>query len=205
MLHELIAANQDLIVARVRERLDARIEPMPVDSEIAEGIPVLLAQLVEALREERSAHLVARPHIVACGARYGNALLLAGLPIAQVVLAYGDVCQAVTQLAADAGLTIPAEEFRIFNRCLDEAIDGAVTAYARAREQHLAEHAAARLVVLGRDVRSVVDAAVRSFESIQRGKIAARGSTATMHGRSLAGVLDLIERALSDDPSSAAR
>ncbi len=205
MLHELIAANQDLIAQRVCARLDARIAPMPVGSEIADGIPVLLAQLVEALREERSAHLVARPHIVACGALYGNALRLAGLPIAQVVLAYGDVCQTITHLASEVGLTIPPDEFRIFNRCLDEAIDGAVTAYARAREQHLAEHAAARLVVLGRDVRSAVDAAVRSFESIQRGNIAPRGSTATMHGRSLEGVLDLIDRALTDEPSSAAR
>ncbi|NOU32263.1 MAG: hypothetical protein HOO96_30525 [Polyangiaceae bacterium] len=205
MLHELIAANQDLIAQRVCARVDARIAPLAVGSEIADGIPVLLAQLVEALREERSAHLVARQHIVACGARYGNALLLAGLPIAQVVLAYGDVCQTITQLATEAGLVIPADEFRIFNRCLDEAIDGAVTAYAHAREEHLAEHGTARLVGLGRDVRSVVDEAVRSFESIQRGKIAARGSTATMHGRSLEGVLDLIERALTDDPSSAAR
>lgn len=203
MLHELIAVNQELIAARVRDRLDARIAPIAVGSDIADGIPVLLAQLVEALREERSADLLARPHIVASGARYGDALLLAGLPIAQVVLAYGDVCQAITQLAADAGLTIPPSDFRIFNRCLDEAIDGAVTAYARVREQRLADHGAARLSVLGRDVGCLVDAAMRSFESIQRGKIAATGSTAMMHGRSLEGVLEVIERSLADDPSSA--
>ena len=47
--------------------------------------------------------------------------------MADVVREYGDVCQAVTELAIEQGVQISVNEFRVFNRCLDEAIAGAVS------------------------------------------------------------------------------
>ena len=51
--------------------------------------------------------------------------------MAQVVHDYGGVCQAVTELADEMHAPITADEFRIFNRCLDDAIAEAVTEYTR--------------------------------------------------------------------------
>jgi hypothetical protein len=44
----------------------------------------------------------------------------------QIVHDYGDLCQAVTELAIEHNLPITNNEFQTFNRCLDDAIANAV-------------------------------------------------------------------------------
>jgi len=39
---------------------------------------------------------------------------------------YGDVCQSITELAVDASVPINADDFRLLNSCLDDAIAAAV-------------------------------------------------------------------------------
>jgi hypothetical protein len=56
---------------------------------------------------------------------------LQGFTLEQVVRDYGDVCRAVTNLAFETNASIEVDEFRTFNRCLDDAIAVAVTEYAR--------------------------------------------------------------------------
>src|SRR4029077_16168055 len=69
----------------------------------------------------------------ATAALHGHDLFLKGFTIEQVVRDYGDVCQAVTNLAFETGAQISVDEFRTFNRCLDNAIAGAVPEYTRHR------------------------------------------------------------------------
>jgi len=70
------------------------------------------------------------PDIGAMAMLHGHDLLNQGFTLEQVIRDYGDVCQAVTILAVEVGATIQPAEFRTFNRCLDDAIAGAVTAYS---------------------------------------------------------------------------
>ena len=60
---------------------------------------------------------------------HGHDLLLKGFTIEQVVHDYGDVCQSVTDLAVEMGAPISTDDFRTLNRCLDNAIAGAVTEF----------------------------------------------------------------------------
>ena len=55
--------------------------------------------------------------------------------MSQVVHDYGDVCQAITELAVEMDAPISTDDFRMLNRCLDDAIAGAVTEYGRERNQ----------------------------------------------------------------------
>jgi len=64
-------------------------------------------------------------------ALHGRDLFHEGFTIEQVVRDYGDVCQAVTNLAFETAVPISVDEFRTFNRCLDNAIAGAVAEYAK--------------------------------------------------------------------------
>ena len=61
--------------------------------------------------------------------KHGQDLLLQGFTIEQVVHDYGDVCQSVTDLAVEMGAPISTDDFRTLNRCLDNAIAGAVTEF----------------------------------------------------------------------------
>ena len=55
--------------------------------------------------------------------------------MSQVVHDYGDLCQTITELAVETNAPISTDDFRMLNQCLDEAIAGAVTMYARESQQ----------------------------------------------------------------------
>jgi GGDEF domain-containing protein len=63
---------------------------------------------------------------------------LARPELAHGIRDYGDVCQAVTGLAMEIGAPILVNEFHTFNRCLDDAIVGAVSKYSQLKETQTA-------------------------------------------------------------------
>ena len=85
---------------------------------------------------------------------HGKELLKLGFTVDQVVHDYGDLCQAITDLAFERDAPFSIDEFRTLNRCLDNAIADAVTEFSFQREATLArEHEVAaneRNRVLGR-------------------------------------------------------
>ena len=86
---------------------------------------------METLRLETSENPYATSAIGAAAARHGRELLKGGYNVSQVVYDYGDICQAITELALDQKATITVKEFHTFNRCLDIAIAHAVTEHVR--------------------------------------------------------------------------
>jgi signal transduction histidine kinase len=121
-----------------------------------------------------------------------------GLTIAQVVHDYGDVCQAITELAVEQDAPIPSHEFGILNLCLDDAIAQAVTEYSRQRERAITDQGTERLGILAHELRNLLNTAVLSFESIKSGRVVAGGSTGLVHSRSLIGLRDLVDRSLAE-------
>jgi signal transduction histidine kinase len=115
-----------------------------------------------------------------------------------VVHDYGDVCQAVTELAVEVHAPIPTEEFNTLNRCLDNAIAGAVTEYGRQQEQKLSRQATERLGILAHEFGSLVSGAMLTFEALKTGRVGIGGSTARLLENSLHDLSDLIDRSLSE-------
>jgi hypothetical protein len=121
MLHEFLSTHRDAILARTLAIVPvppvplAPLGPRATLDEI-DGIPLFLDQLTDSLRAQP------RPSgaMVHTAAAHGLRLLERGFTVAQVVHDYGGVCQAVTELAHETHAPITADEFRIFNRCLDE-------------------------------------------------------------------------------------
>ena len=140
MLHEFIAVNRDEIIRRCRVKVASRSMPPPTAREIDHGVPVFLDQLVQALRLGLSSN----PEIGWTALLHGHDLLLEGFTVSQVVHDYGDVCQAITELAVQTDAPISTDDFRVLNRCLDDAIAGAVTEYGRERNQSTLDSETAR-------------------------------------------------------------
>ena len=104
------------------------------------GIPLLLQQLADTLRAEQLTATRTAPNpapaetdIGSTAALHGAELERLGYSIGNVVREYGDVCQAITDIAVERYSTISTAEFRTLNRCLDDAIASAVTSFAEAR------------------------------------------------------------------------
>ena len=204
MLNDFITLNRDEIIARCRAKVATRSIPPPSPAEIDHGVPVFLAQLVGALSPDgaTNAALDAHREIDNSAGLHGHDLLLQGLTVSQVVHDYGDICQSITELALETGVPITTEDFHTLNRCLDDAIAGAVTEYGRERiAATLAEEAARggeRLGFLAHELRNVLNTATLAFEILRTGNVGVSGSTGALLQRSLRGLDALIGRSLAE-------
>jgi signal transduction histidine kinase len=201
MLKDFILANRDEIIKRSKKRVSERTGAKSIQSPIEHGVPILLTQIVSALAEARTPHLVgaaaSTTKISDTAALHGQDLLKNGLTVAQVVNGYGDVCQVVTDLAVEAGAAIGAEDFHVFNSCLDEAVAGAVTAYGRLRERDLAYEGTERLGILAHEMRNLLNTMTLAFGIIREGKVGLSGSTGAMLARSMSGLCTLVDRSVA--------
>jgi len=135
MLYEFIAMHREEIVARTRRRVLGRPWPSVSRQEIEYGVPLFLTQLSETLRREPTATPFSSDAIGSAATRHGAELSAAGLNVAQVIHDYGDICQAITEIALEQHTPITVEEFHTLNRCLDTAIAEAVTEHTRLAAQ----------------------------------------------------------------------
>ena len=123
MLQEFIQINRDDIIRRCRRKAAMRSESPP-HPELGHGVPHFLEQLIDVLRVNGGS----TDEISSSATLHGRELLLQGQTVGQVVHGYGDVCQSITELALETNAPISTDDFRTLNRCLDDAIAGAVTA-----------------------------------------------------------------------------
>jgi signal transduction histidine kinase len=97
---------------------------------------------------------------------------------------------------------ISTEDFRVLNRCLDDAIAGAVTEYGREQNQATREgetaHGSERLGFLAHELRNLTSTAIFAYEVLKTGNVGVAGSTGTVLHRSLMGIRALIGRSLAE-------
>lgn len=195
MLYEFIAKHREVIIARTREKVSVRTAPHPSEIEIEHGIPLFLDQLSSRLRPD---HLTKGDQIGASASRHGAELLEAGFTIGQVVQDYGNVCQAITELAVELGPLITNDDFRTLNLCLDIAIADAVSEFARRSDQSINSRNAEQLGFLAHELRNYLSAATLAFEAVRSGSVGVDGTTANLVVSSHAGMNDLVTRTLAE-------
>jgi signal transduction histidine kinase len=216
VLHDFLTAHRADLIARCRSKVMKRRAPKVTDAELEHGIPLFLDQLIKTLRMEQSSEPLqsrkvsgpsdgggsASSEIGTTAAQHGLELMHHGFTVDQVVHDYGDLCQAVTELAFEHDIPVQAIEFQTLNRCLDNAIADAVTEFSYARELSVAEKGARafneRLGFLGHELRNFIHTGLLAFDAVQRGKVGAVGATGDLVKRSLLGIRALLDRTLAD-------
>lgn len=214
MLHDFLTTNRALLIDRCRIMVVSRSGAKATDHELVHGIPVFLDQLIKTLKVEQTSVPAqsralsvaggggAGPDIGEMAALHGRDLREQGFTLEQVVRDYGDVCQAVTQLAGETDVSIKIDEFRTLNRCLDNAIAGAVTEYANQSAAVLnTDHydmLNAKLGPLAHELRNYLQIATNAVAAIKSGSVGLSGMTGTLLDRSLVGMQSLIDRSLAE-------
>ena len=198
MLNEFITTYRDAIITRAREKLTARPWPSASTHEHENGVPLFLAQLSDTLHAES----IGTPHtdgaIGSTATRHGGDLMSLGFTVSQVVHDYGDICQAVTEIAIEQNAPITVDEFKTLNRCLDTATAEAVTEHARITAESRSTEESERAGYVAHETRDLLNTAILAYQSLKRGTVAINGSTGAVLGRSLMGLRDLVERSLSE-------
>jgi signal transduction histidine kinase len=215
MLHKFLSLNRSDLIERCRLKVTKRLSPKVTHAELAHGIPAFLDQLIKTLQvEQTSEPMLSRkvsgpagggPAVSEIGATatlHGRELSLQGFTVEQVVHDYGDLCQAITDLAFERGAPIDIDEFRTLNRCLDNGIADAVTEYAFQRNA-LVENVEIkalneRLGFLAHELRNHLHTATLAVTAIKAGTAGMSGATGAVLDRSLIGMHSLIDRSLAD-------
>ena len=210
MLHEFLYSHRNELIRRCRQRVAKRFAPAAIPPTLDHGVPLFLQQISDTLRREQFTLVredsepeatPASSEIARAAALHGAELLHLGYSVDQVVHDYGDICQAVTELAIERKAFIQADEFRTLNRCLDAAIADAVTAFAHDRDASAFIQAEAlhdRLGLLASEQRRLIDMAIQAFAAIKTGNIGVTGATGTALVNTLFELRDLIDRSMPE-------
>ena len=211
MLYEFLEANRTELIERCRTKTARRPAPLATLPELELGIPLFLGQLIETLRVVQTGPQPAvagepirdlRSEITTGATSRGSEAFRQGYTVNQVVYGYGDLCQAITEVAGERKAPVSTAEFQTLNRCLDDAIADAVTEYARQRDTLVTERGdlaeGERLGFLAHELRNFLNTAMLAFAAIKSGSVPLNGPTSAVLDRSFAGLRDLVDRALTD-------
>lgn len=185
VMHDFLARNHSELAVRRKKKVEVRLNRSATDAQLSNGIPLFLDRVTRTLvaegrdEAEESSKIsgasggvdIERSEIGIGAAAHGRSLLALGYSVDQVVHDYGDLCQAITELAYERDAPFAIEEFRTLNRCLDNAIADAVTEFSMRRDSEMAERLSSeaneRLGFLVHELRNslqMANLAVRAME-----------------------------------------
>ena len=183
---------------------------------MAYGIALFLDQLIKTLEIEQTTEpLLSRTVSGPSGGEnsdasemgesatlHGRELVQRGFTVDQVVHDYGDLCQAITELAFEVRAPIEIDEFHTLNRCLDNGIADAVTAFNQQRDLTIAdqhsEAANERLGIFAHELRNQIQTATLAVNAIKMGYTGMNGATGAILERSLVAMGNLVQRSLTE-------
>lgn len=215
MMHEFLTANRDELIARCRVKVALRSPPGLPEEELANGVTVFLGQLIKTLRLEGTPHPMrsrqvsgpsgggpALSEIGESATLHGKELMQHGFTVDEVVHDYGDLCQAISDLAVETGASMDVDEFRTLNRCLDNAIANAVTEFGYQRDFVVADKQSIalneRLGFFAHELRNQLCTATLALSIIKAGNVGLSGATGGVLDRALVGLGNLIDRSLAE-------
>lgn len=207
--------NRDELIQRCKDKVAQRPARGATPEQLAHGVPMFLDQLARTLEAEEGGDAAkglrisgpsggdaaALSEMGVSATIHGGKLLRLGYTVDQVVHDYGDLCQAITDLAVERDAPFSVDEFRTLNRCLDNAIADAVTEFAAQRDVVVARQQAQqeneRLGLLAHELRNHLNTAHLAFSALESGGLPVAGSTGAVLKRSLGSLQVLIEQSLA--------
>jgi signal transduction histidine kinase len=216
MLFQFLAHNADDLVVRCIAKVAKRPKRHATEQQLKNGIPMFLDQLTRTLEAEQTRGPDAGVAISGASggdgatlsemgvsaAAHGTELLALGYTVDQVVHDYGDLCQAITDLAVERDAPFSVDEFRTLNRCLDNAIADAVTEFSFQRDVSIAAQQSADLNeqfgFLIHELRNSLSVATMAVTAMETGMLAVTGATGAVLKRSHAAMGRLIATSLNE-------
>ena len=216
MMHAFLANNRADLIGRCKAKVAARPQRSASEAQLANGVPMFLDQLIRTLQAEEAGEQaqsvgisgasggdgLALSEIGVSAAAHGASLLGLGYTVDQVVHDYGDLCQAITDLAFERDAPFAVDEFRTLNRCLDNAIADAVMEFTVQRDARMltthANEAKERTGFLVHELRNALSTATVAVSALEFGNLNVAGATGAVLKRSLASLGLLIDRAVDE-------
>jgi signal transduction histidine kinase len=217
MMHVFIANNRAELLARCKLKVARRPHRDATEAQLSNGTPLFLEQLQRTLQAEEEGddaqsvqisgpagggEATSLSEMGVSATAHGKQLLELGFTVDQVVHDYGDLCQAITDLAVERDAPFGVDEFRTLNRCLDNAIADAVTEFSFQRDAFLAkgqEHAVEqRIGFLAHELRNALSSATLAVAALESGNLPISGATGGVLKRALFAMVRLVNGAVAE-------
>ena len=219
-MHVFLANHRDELVESCKQRVALRPRRDATQEQLKNGVPMFIEQLIRTLAAEEEGKGAESLRISGASGgdltdsaggltemgvsatAHGRQLLDLGFSVDQVVHDYGDLCQAITDLAVKLDAPFGVDEFRTLNRCLDNAISDAVSAFSAERDTAVAlaqeTMTNERLGFLVHELRNSLSTAMLAVAALEVGNLPIAGATGAVLKRSHAGLKVLMDAAISD-------
>jgi len=215
-MHTFLRNNRSELIARCKHKVAQRPKRAATAAQLANGVPLFLDQLTRTLEAEQADEAaesvrisgpsggdsLALSEMGVSATAHGKELLELGFTVDQVVHDYGDLCQAITDLAFERDAPFSIDEFRTLNRCLDNAIADAVTEFSFQRDATIARgHDAAANEQLGflvHELRNALGTATLAVAALEFGNMTMGGATGAVLKRALASLTQLVNRSIAE-------
>ena len=215
-VHRFLSNNRDELIARCKAKVAERPRRAATPEQLKNGVPLFLYQLTKTLQAEEDGEAWESLRISGASGgdtdslsvmgvtatAHGKELLELGYTVDQVVHDYGDLCQAITDLAVEKDAPFTIDEFRTLNRCLDNAIADAVSSFSDERDVDFVvkhtEEANLRLGFLVHELRNSVVSARLAASALEKGNLPMSGATGGVLRRSLGALTLLLDRTITE-------
>ncbi len=213
-MYQFLLDNRSDLIERCKAKVARRPRRVATPAQLANGVPMFLDQLARTLGAEEEGladesikisgssggDTLALSEIGVSAAAHGGELLRLGFTVDAVVHDYGDLCQAITDLAFERNTPFTIDQFRTLNRCLDNAIADAVSEFGAQRDARVSRSRTAleheRLGALVHELRNVLQTATVAFQALEFGLLPVSGATGGLLGRSLKSMAAMLEEAM---------
>jgi hypothetical protein len=219
MLHAFLTTNRSELIDRCKRKVSGR-SLFPDLAKLDHGVPQFLDQLAQTLYLDSTSNpaeslkvsgppdslgFAATSEMGVTAAKHGQELLEQGFSVSQVVYDYGDLCQAVTELAAEKHASISVGEFGTMNRCLDNAIAQAVSTHKEAKTPEPGDRSLDRQLALDDKMRSRLNSVVVALDLIKQGAVGFGGATGSVLNANLIALRELLNLSLAEIRLQASR
>lgn len=223
MMHDFLRDNYEELTNRCRAKVALRPERQASGAQLKNGVPIFLNQLIRTLEIEQTNSPLDSLKVSGqsggggklsemgiSASTHGKELMGLGFSVDQVVHDYGDLCQAITDLAVEVNTPFTVDEFRTLNRCLDNAIADSVTEFSYQHDVEISEKRLAesneKQGFFVHELRNLLHVSMLAFDAVKAGGLSLGGATGTVLWRSLEGLRVLIDASvvevrLLDEPN----
>jgi len=195
VLHEFMVRHRDEILEMCRQRLRDEVVDTP---EIDRDVEIFFGEILQALRRHDgfTAAESPLPGPSETAARLGKEPQRAGLEPAKVPRIFNAIASGIGQVGQLHGLSINAEEYRVFNACIDSGVATSIETFWNDENQQRKQRIVERFGYLAHELRIAVGNAALAFKLLRAGDLDLNGRTAGVLANNLTRLETLVARTL---------
>jgi signal transduction histidine kinase len=197
-MEAFITAHRSAILSRAETAIAAEAPGKPPEAVLGH-VPQFLDEIVLALRKN-AGQPVFSPLPGRSKTAFDEGADRQRLGYEPYVLAksFGVICEAVSALGADEGLTFTADEVGVLNRCIDAGLATAIEAYWNESRRATEHDTAERIGFLAHELRNTLSSMTIAYEAIREGRVGPASKTGEVINRSLGRLRALVDHMLTE-------